>query len=192
MRRLFPRTADRAMLASPQMKRWENAMRISLLALGAGLVLASLPVASDAQRADNDILPQSVALMNQGQAAQAKGDLDAAIDAYESALAADPRNRSAIIALAQVARRACRARPSAFIAKRCCSNPTTSPRWRGRAKRSPTRARSNWRAKSSPTSSGCARINARRSRRSKRRSPMATRSASSRQRRSRPNPSWQQ
>ncbi|OJW27675.1 MAG: hypothetical protein BGO58_11895, partial [Sphingopyxis sp. 65-8] len=79
-------------------------MRISLLALGAGLVLASLPVASDAQRADNDILPQSVALMNQGQAAQAKGDLDAAIDAYESALAADPRNRSAIIALAQVAR----------------------------------------------------------------------------------------
>jgi len=79
-------------------------MRISLLALGAGLVLASLPVASDAQRADNDILPQSVALMNQGQAAQAKGDLDAAIDAYESALAADPRNRSAIVALAQVAR----------------------------------------------------------------------------------------
>ncbi len=32
------------------------------------------------------------------------GDLGAAVDFYESALAADPRNRSAIIAMAQVAR----------------------------------------------------------------------------------------
>ena len=79
-------------------------MRISLLALGAGLVLASLPTASDAQRADNDILPISLALQEQGVKAQAAGDLDSAIDAYEAALAADPRNRSAIIALAQVAR----------------------------------------------------------------------------------------
>ena len=33
-------------------------MRISFLAIGAGLVLASLPTASDAQRADNDIFPR--------------------------------------------------------------------------------------------------------------------------------------
>lgn len=79
-------------------------MRVSFLALGAGLVLASMPVASDAQRADNDILPRSVALQQQGAEAQAKGDLGAAVDFYESALAADPRNRSAIIAMAQVAR----------------------------------------------------------------------------------------
>lgn len=79
-------------------------MRVSFLALGAGLVLASMPTASDAQRADNDILPRSVALQNQGQKAQESGDLNVAIDYYESALAADPRNRSAIIALAQVAR----------------------------------------------------------------------------------------
>lgn len=79
-------------------------MRVSFLALGAGLVLASLPTASDAQRADNDIFPQSIALQQQGQQAQEAGDLDAAIDFYESSLAADPRNRSAIIALAQVAR----------------------------------------------------------------------------------------
>ena len=79
-------------------------MRVSFLALGAGLILASMPVASDAQRADNDILPRSVALQHQGAEAQAKGDLTAAVDFYESALAADPRNRSAIIALAQVAR----------------------------------------------------------------------------------------
>ena len=79
-------------------------MRVSFLALGAGIILASLPVASDAQRADNDILPRSTQLQKQGEAAQAKGDLDAAVGFYESALAADPRNRSAIIAMAQVAR----------------------------------------------------------------------------------------
>src|SRR3546814_17632587 len=79
-------------------------MRVSFLAIGAGLVLASLPTASDAQRADNDIFPASTALQKQGEAAPAKGDLNGAVDYYESALAADPRNRSAIIALAQVAR----------------------------------------------------------------------------------------
>lgn len=79
-------------------------MRVSFLALGAGFILASMPVASDAQRADNDILPRSTQLQHRGAEAQAKGDLAAAVDFYESALAADPRNRSAIIALAQVAR----------------------------------------------------------------------------------------
>jgi tetratricopeptide (TPR) repeat protein len=79
-------------------------MRITLLAFGAGLVLASLPTASDAQRADKDILPRSIALQHEGEQAQQAGDLNLAIDYYESALAADPRNRSAIIALAQVAR----------------------------------------------------------------------------------------
>ncbi len=79
-------------------------MRVSFLALGAGLVLASLPTASDAQRADNDILPVSIALQQAGVKAQGAGDLDGAVDAYEAALAADPRNRSAIVALAQVAR----------------------------------------------------------------------------------------
>ena len=79
-------------------------MRVSFLALSAGLILASLPTASDAQRADNDIFPRSIALQQQGQAAQEAGDLNLAVDFYESALTADPRNRSAIIALAQVAR----------------------------------------------------------------------------------------
>ena len=44
-------------------------MRVSFLALTAGAVLASLPTASDAQRADNDIFPRSVALQQEGQAA---------------------------------------------------------------------------------------------------------------------------
>ncbi len=79
-------------------------MRVGFLALTAGVILASLPTASDAQRADNDIFPRSIALQQEGHKAQDAGDLDAAIGYYESALAADPRNRSAIIALAQVAR----------------------------------------------------------------------------------------
>ena len=79
-------------------------MRVGFLALTAGLILASLPTASDAQRADNDIFPRSIALQQEGHKAQEAGDLDAAIGFYESALTADPRNRSAIIALAQVAR----------------------------------------------------------------------------------------
>lgn len=79
-------------------------MRVGFLALTAGVVLASLPTASDAQRADNDIFPRSIALQHDGQKAQEAGDLDTAVGFYESALAADPRNRSAIIALAQVAR----------------------------------------------------------------------------------------
>lgn len=79
-------------------------MRVSFLAIGAGLILASLPTSGDAHRADDDILPQSLSLMDQGTAAQQSGNLGSAVDFFEAALTADPRNRSAIIALAQVAR----------------------------------------------------------------------------------------
>lgn len=78
-------------------------MRVSFLALGAGLILASLPTASNA-RADDDIFPHSIELVQMGAAAQKAANLDKAIDYYEAALVADPRNRSALIALAQVAR----------------------------------------------------------------------------------------
>jgi tetratricopeptide (TPR) repeat protein len=78
-------------------------MRVSTLALGAGFILASLPTASNA-RADHDIFPHSLELLEQGVAAQKAADLNKAIDYYEAALVADPRNRTAIIALAQVAR----------------------------------------------------------------------------------------
>src|SRR3546814_17126897 len=87
-----------------RIRDWSSDVCSSDLALGAGFVLASMPVASDAQRADNDIFSTSIALQKDGEAAQAKGDLNGAIDLYESALAADPRHRSAIIAMAQVAR----------------------------------------------------------------------------------------
>lgn len=79
-------------------------MRVSFLAISAGVILSSLPVTSEAQRADNDILATSLALLAEGEQAQLSGDLDGAVDFYESALTADPRNRTALIALAQVAR----------------------------------------------------------------------------------------
>lgn len=85
------------------MNRRENVMRVSFLALSAGLILASLPTVSTA-RADSDILPHSLTLMKQGQQAQSAANLNGAIDYYEAALVADPRNRSALIALAQIAR----------------------------------------------------------------------------------------
>ncbi len=79
-------------------------MRMGLAAVAAGFLLASHAVPSAAQRADSAIAPGSNALLAQGAKAQAAGDLDRATGLYESALALDPRNRSAYIALAQIAR----------------------------------------------------------------------------------------
>lgn len=53
---------------------------------------------------DNQIDPVSLAWQAKGDAARAAGDLDAANDAYESALAADPRNRVVFVALGEIAR----------------------------------------------------------------------------------------
>lgn len=79
-------------------------MRISILAVTAGLVLASHAAPSGAVRPDSAIDGLSVALAASAVEAQANGDLDAATGYFESALAVDPRNRSAFIGLAQIAR----------------------------------------------------------------------------------------
>lgn len=79
-------------------------MRISLrfLMLGAaGLAVAS-PVIG--QRPDNQILPRSVELQQQAEAAAAAGKLEDASGLLETALAVDPRNRSAFVDLARVAK----------------------------------------------------------------------------------------
>jgi Tfp pilus assembly protein PilF len=86
------------------MNKWENAMRISTLALAAGIILASHAVPSIAQRPDSAIDPVSIALTTAAIDAQANGNLDAANGFFESALAVDPRNRSAFLGLAQIAR----------------------------------------------------------------------------------------
>jgi Tfp pilus assembly protein PilF len=83
----------------------EFVMRISRTALGSALTMALYASAvTAAPRADDVIDARSLALMEAGVALQAKGDLDGAVGLYESAVAIDPRNRSAFVALAQIAR----------------------------------------------------------------------------------------
>lgn len=78
-------------------------MRLTPIALSVALALATMASAGHGQRADDQINPKSVALLQQGQALTASGQFDQAIDALETALVVDPRNRAAYIALARVA-----------------------------------------------------------------------------------------
>ncbi|MES2753646.1 MAG: hypothetical protein V4659_03180 [Pseudomonadota bacterium] len=78
-------------------------MRISSVGLAAALTLVAVSSALHGQRADDDIDPRSIALLNEGKAARTAGALDRATDLIESALVVDPRNRPAFIALAGVA-----------------------------------------------------------------------------------------
>ena len=72
-----------------------------LLLIGiAGLVVAA-PVAS--QRSDDQISPRSVELQKQARAMIGTGKLESAEDLLETALAVDPRNRSAYVDIARVA-----------------------------------------------------------------------------------------
>jgi len=78
-------------------------MRLMPIALSAAIVLATLASAGHGQRPDDQIDPRSAALVQQGQALTAAGKYDEAIDVLETALAVDPRNRTAYLALARVA-----------------------------------------------------------------------------------------
>lgn len=80
-------------------------MRLSPLVLAFGLAASSLAVPVAGQKPDNQIAPLSVALLKEGQAKLATGKLIEADDAFEAALAADPRNRQAFVAMAKVAAR---------------------------------------------------------------------------------------
>ena len=79
-------------------------MRITAISAAAALMLLSVSTSLMAQRPDDQIDPKSLALLQEGRAARAAGNLDGAQDAIESALAVDPRNREAFIALAEIAR----------------------------------------------------------------------------------------
>ncbi len=79
-------------------------MRISLVSAAAAFALLSVSTSINAQRADDQIDARSVALLERGKAARAAGDLDTANGLIESALAVDPRNRPAYLALAEIAR----------------------------------------------------------------------------------------
>ena len=78
-------------------------MRMSSVAAAAALTLVAISTTLSAQRPAPPIDARSQALLAQGKGAQAAGDLPRANDLLESALAVDPRNRAAFIALAGVA-----------------------------------------------------------------------------------------
>lgn len=71
----------------------------------AGLSLAALAAPVSGQKPDDQINPKSVELMHQGQALMAAGKLEDAENAFETALAVDPRNRWVYTDIARVAER---------------------------------------------------------------------------------------
>ncbi len=82
----------------------ELIMRFSPAAVALSLVLATVSSVSYGQSADVEIKQRSVEYMALGEKAQKNGNFKLATDFYETALAVDPRNGSAFIALAQIAR----------------------------------------------------------------------------------------
>ena len=76
-------------------------MRFSPAAIALSLTLAVMSSASIGARADKGINAQSIALMKAGDQEASAGRMDDAIGWYESALAVDPRNRAAYVAMAR-------------------------------------------------------------------------------------------
>lgn len=91
------------MLAGGDVPRSETLMRVSSLAVAAGLTVLSLSTSLSGQRPADGIDPRSLQLLAQGRQLRAAGNLDGATDALETAVAVDPRNRQAFLVLAEVA-----------------------------------------------------------------------------------------
>jgi tetratricopeptide (TPR) repeat protein len=83
--------------------KMEFAMRLMPIAISVGLAAATMASAGQGQRPDDQIDPRSSALVQQAEAQRSAGRLDEANDLLETALAVDPRNRGAYIALGRVA-----------------------------------------------------------------------------------------
>jgi Tfp pilus assembly protein PilF len=78
-------------------------MRFSPPVLALSLAFFTVSSVSYSQKPDTLLLPRSVTLTAEGRALFAAGKYEEANDSLESALAVDPRNRPAFIALAKVA-----------------------------------------------------------------------------------------
>ncbi len=76
-------------------------MRFSPAAIALSLSLALISSAGFSKRPDAVIDPQSLLMMASGDDAAKAKDFAGAVDYYETALAADPRNRVAFIAIAR-------------------------------------------------------------------------------------------
>ena len=90
------------MLAKLNLLSLETFMRISTVAAATALTLVTVATSLHGQRPDSQIDARSTALLASGRAAQAAGNLEGATDALETALAVDPRNRGAFVALGDV------------------------------------------------------------------------------------------
>ncbi len=78
-------------------------MRFTPAAVALSLLLATVSSTGTGQPVRYAVNPASQALVDEGSSVQQAGKLDEAIGLYEAALAVDPGNRTAYIALAQVA-----------------------------------------------------------------------------------------
>ena len=78
-------------------------MRLMPIALSVAIAAATMASTGYGQRPDDQIDPRSAALVEQGRQLAAAGRHNEAIDVLETALAVDPRNRSAYIALGRIA-----------------------------------------------------------------------------------------
>ena len=78
-------------------------MRFLPVALAASLGLLAVSSGGLGQKPDDQVNPTSLAFQKRGEAALAAGNLAAANDALETAVAADPHNRAAFVALGRVA-----------------------------------------------------------------------------------------
>jgi tetratricopeptide (TPR) repeat protein len=81
----------------------ETLMRLTPIALSVAIAVGTMASAGHGQRADDQIDPRSMALVQQAQGLASAGRHNEAIDLLETALAVDPRNRTAYISLGRVA-----------------------------------------------------------------------------------------
>ncbi len=77
-------------------------MRYSSVALAVALTIVCVSTSLHGQRPDDQVDQRSIALLAQGKAERAAGNVDAATDTLETALAVDPRNRAAFVELGQI------------------------------------------------------------------------------------------
>jgi Tfp pilus assembly protein PilF len=81
----------------------EYLMRLTPIVLTLAFAAATMASAGQSQRPDDQIDQRSTALVQQAQTQSAAGRFEEANDLLETALAVDPRNRAAYIALGHVA-----------------------------------------------------------------------------------------
>lgn len=82
----------------------EKIMRFSPAAIALSLSFAMLSSAGISKKADDDINPLSLSIMEKGKKAASAKKIEEALGLYETALAVDPRNRSAYIEMARAVR----------------------------------------------------------------------------------------